>query len=86
MLIESLTPENIGECLMNVSLALQHAQMERSGTSKLFTLIASGSGIHLLYKAAAIQMKRSAAKPDGNLPNGDRRITPDADADYSLPL
>ena len=36
MLIESLTPENIGECLMNVSLALQHAQMERSGTSKLF--------------------------------------------------
>jgi hypothetical protein len=23
--------------LMNVSLALQHAQMERSGTSKLFT-------------------------------------------------
>ncbi|HGA2977684.1 TPA: hypothetical protein ACIR47_002418 [Klebsiella aerogenes] len=37
MLIESLTPENIGECLMNVSLALQHAQMQRSGTSKLFT-------------------------------------------------
>lgn len=37
MLIEALTPENIGECLMNVSLALQHAQMQRSGTGKLFT-------------------------------------------------
>ncbi|MDU9357030.1 GGDEF domain-containing protein [Klebsiella sp. 141153] len=38
MLIESLTPENISECLMNVSLALQHAQMQRSGMSKLFTV------------------------------------------------
>ncbi|HAT1613990.1 TPA: EAL domain-containing protein [Raoultella ornithinolytica] len=37
MVFERLTPENVSECLMNVSLALQHAQLKRSGASELFT-------------------------------------------------
>jgi EAL domain-containing protein (putative c-di-GMP-specific phosphodiesterase class I)/GGDEF domain-containing protein len=37
MVIETLSQENISECLMNVSLALQHAQLQRNGASELFT-------------------------------------------------
>lgn len=37
MVFDRITQENVGECLMNVSLALQHAQLKRNGASELFT-------------------------------------------------
>lgn len=37
MVQDTLSQENISECLMNVSIALQHAQLQRSGASELFT-------------------------------------------------
>lgn len=48
MQIETLSAENISECLMNVSLALQHAQLQRSGASELFTAAMRDEEVHNL--------------------------------------
>lgn len=37
MVFERLTPENVSEYLMNVSLASQHAQLKRNGASERCT-------------------------------------------------